>query len=122
VPETVGSALGSVMAKVDAWMAQREEIARELRAAADRIMSGANPLPWRKGGQASVAAGGADAASGKARKRPTMSAEGRARIAEAQRKRWAAHKAAQGGTAKSAATTAKRGRKAKARGADARTS
>ena len=27
--ETVGSALGSVMAKVDAWMAQREEIARQ---------------------------------------------------------------------------------------------
>ena len=41
--DTVGSTLGSVMAKVDAWMAQREEIARELRAAADKIMSGENP-------------------------------------------------------------------------------
>ena len=41
--ESIGSAVGAVMAKVDAWMAQRAEIARELRQAADRIMAGENP-------------------------------------------------------------------------------
>ena len=42
--ETVGSALGGVMAKVDDWMRQREEIARELRNAADRLMAFESPF------------------------------------------------------------------------------
>jgi hypothetical protein len=83
--ETIGAALGAVMAKVDAWMAQREEIAKELRAAADRIMSGESPFPRREGGGGVVRAA-------KARKR-RMSAEARAKIAAAQRARWAKQKA-----------------------------
>ena len=80
--ETIGGALGAVMAKVDAWMAQREEIAKELRAAADRVMSGESPFPRRQ-----AAAGGVKA---KAKKRPALSKEARERIAAAQRARWAA--------------------------------
>ena len=91
--ETIGGALGAVMAKVDAWMAQREEIARELRAAADRVMSGERPFPFRR---QTVAAAG----KGKAKKRPSLSPEARERIAAAQRARWAAVKA--GKTKKSA--------------------
>ena len=91
--ETIGSALGLVMAKVDAWMAQREEIARELRAAADRVMAGERPFPLRR--QAGAATG-----KRKAKKRPTLSQEARERIAAAQRARWAAVKA---GKAKKAA-------------------
>ena len=90
--ETIGGALGSVMAKVDAWMAQREDIARELRAAADRVMSGESPFPRRQAVAGRVPA--------KARRRPTLSKEARERIAAAQRARWAAVKA---GKAKKAA-------------------
>jgi hypothetical protein len=83
--ETIGGALGSVMAKVDAWMAQREEIARELRAAADRVMTGESPFPLRR-------PVGAARKATKARKRPALSKEARERIAAAQRARWAAVK------------------------------
>lgn len=113
--ENIGSALGTVMAKVDAWMAQRAEIARELRQAADRIMAGENPFGERvttpsmlakevvkregQGGLArkrrkmSAAAlppppGSSEAPAPGTGKR-TMSEEARARIAAAQRKRWA---------------------------------
>jgi hypothetical protein len=96
---TIGGALGSVMAKVDAWMAQREEIAKELRAAADRLMSGDNPFP-RRGPVAAATAGRA-----KAKKRPALSPEARERIAAAQRARWAALKA---GKAKQPARKAKK--------------
>jgi hypothetical protein len=101
--ETVGSTLGSVMAKVDAWMAQREEIARELRAAADSIMSGENPFR----GQAAKAVAAAAPAE---RKKPVMSAAARKRISDAQKARWAKQKAeAAGETSK--AKSAKKARK-----------
>jgi hypothetical protein len=104
------------MAKVDAWMAQRAEIARELREAADRIMAGENPFRprvttpsmlakevARRGGTArrgrppgsgrkaaAPPAGSSDApAPQSATGRRTMSPEARERIAAAQRKRWA---------------------------------
>ena len=38
----MGAALGAVMAKVDTWMRQREELAGELRAVADKLMAGEN--------------------------------------------------------------------------------
>jgi hypothetical protein len=111
--ENIGSVLGAVMAKVDAWMAQRAEIARELREAADKIMAGENPFGQRvttpsmlaqqvvkREGQAGLArkrvktSPAAPAASMKTG-RPsgyTMSEEARARIAAAQRKRWAKYR------------------------------
>ena len=88
--ETVGGALGGVMAKVDAWMAQREEIAHELRNAADKIMSGENPFGWRAQGWESS---GLRATTGR-RKRRTMSAAARKAIGDAQRARWAKQKKA----------------------------
>jgi hypothetical protein len=79
------------MAKVDAWMAQREEIARELRRVADQMMSGASPYPWGRKKVATTPAGGGGevARARKARKRRTMSAEARAKISAAQKARWA---------------------------------
>jgi hypothetical protein len=95
------------MAKVDAWMAQREEIAKELRAAADRIMTGENPFPWRQAGTSKAASDGGMASAGrKARKRRKMSAEARAKIAEAQRARWAKQKASGVAVKKAKATKA----------------
>lgn len=94
--ENIGSALGTVMAKVDAWMAQRSEIARELREVADRIMTGENPFGRRvttpsmlakeivkREGQGSLA-----------RKRRKLSAAARKAISDAQKARWAAQKKA----------------------------
>ena len=87
------------MAKVDAWMAQREEIARELRQVADQMMSGASPYPWgrkkRLSPQTSTAVGTPASAESEgrtgrtARKKRTMSAEARAKISAAQKARWA---------------------------------
>ena len=91
--ETVGSTLGSVMARVDAWMAQREEIARDLRAAADQLMSGESPLPWLRSKSAAAAKGKRTAGTGRKR---TMSAAARKRISDAQKARWAKQKSAAG--------------------------
>ena len=111
--ENIGSALGSVMAKVDAWMAQRAEIARELREAADKIMAGENPFGQRVTTPSMLAKEVVkrEGQGGLARKRPklspastagvvktgrpsgyTMSEEARARIAAAQKKRWAKYR------------------------------
>jgi hypothetical protein len=117
--DAVGSTLGNVVARVNSWMAQREELARDLRAAADSIMSGESPFPWGQGGKAAkagatpAASGGPEVGSG--RKRRTMSASARKRISDAQKARWAAQKAAAGGggTAAKGAKKGKRGRKAK---------
>ena len=101
--ETVGSTLGALMFRVDAWMKQRDQLAADLRAMADNIASGALNVAG-----AVMQAG--TAAAGKvtgAKKRPTMSAEARERIAAAQRARWAKQKAAAG-----TATSAKAARKA----------
>jgi hypothetical protein len=100
LPETVGSALGTVMAKVDAWMRQRDEIAHELRAVADRMTRGENPFPWRKGSQASSAPaakagrGGVTSDSRK-RKRSTMSPAQRKAVSERMKKYWAARRKAE---------------------------
>jgi hypothetical protein len=91
--ETVGSTLGSVMARVDTWMAQREEIARDLRAAADQLMSGESPLPWLRSKSAAAAKGKRTAGTGRKR---TMSAAARKRISDAQKARWAKQKSAAG--------------------------
>ena len=115
--ETIGSALGSVMAKVDAWMAQRQEIAQELRSVADRIMSGENPFPRKVTtpsmvGEAVAETNAAKLRGEKPRKRRRMSPEARARISAAVKERWARQKA--GGAAKNAKDKkAKKGQPAK---------
>ena len=95
------------MAKVDAWMAQRQEIAQQLRQVADRMMGGENPFPratraTRPMHEMAMGAGGGGSEVGPAlaaprRKRFTMSAEARKRISEAQKARWAARKQEAGG-------------------------
>jgi hypothetical protein len=94
--ESIGSALGAVMAKVDAWMAQRAEIARELRQAADRIMAGENPFGQRVTTPSMLAREVVkrEGRVGLARKRRKMSAAARKAISEAQKARWAAQKKA----------------------------
>lgn len=113
--ETIGTALGSVMARVDAWMAQRAEIAQELRDVADRIMSGENPFPRNKVTTPSmvarqIAVTNLEQLRRRGEVKPgrkfTLSAEARKRISEAQKARWAARKA----------KSAKRARKAKPSG------
>ena len=110
------------MAKVDAWMVQRQEIAQELRQVAERMMSGESPFgaPAPKTDPAALRGGGWARDGGGAKKR-TMSPEARAKIAEAQRARWAKQKAATPVAAKSpglakTAGPAKSAKKAKKRG------
>lgn len=114
------------MARVDAWMSQREQIANELRRVADMMIKGGDaPFPWRGTNSVSTRAGGPStgttpAAPGgegtgrtrTARKRRTMSAEARAKIAAAQRARWARQKGQTPGAAK-ASSAAKGAKKAK---------
>jgi hypothetical protein len=99
------------MAKVDAWMAQRAEIARELRQVADQMMRGDSPYPWGRNKQTQPSRAGLTAplagdfpqgSSGrKAKKKRTMSAEARAKISAAQTARWARQRAA-GGSSRTA--------------------
>jgi hypothetical protein len=107
--ENIGSALGTVMARVDAWMSQRQEIAAELRRVADMVMAGENPLKKRVTTPSMLRE---EALTGKPararRKKRTMSAEARAKIAAAQRARWAKQKAGGGGLAR-AGKRAKKG-------------
>jgi hypothetical protein len=83
--------LGKVAAKVDAWMSQREEIARELREVADSVMAGKNPFGESVTTPSMLAT---ELVGGKPRKRRTMSAAAREKIAAAQRARWARQKKA----------------------------
>ena len=69
----------SILAEIDAEIARLKEV-RSLLAGSGRVVS---PNAARKAGKAAV----------KTRKKRSLSAEARKRIAEAQRKRWAAQKA-----------------------------
>jgi hypothetical protein len=100
VPETIGAAIGSVAAKLDTWMAQRQEIANDLNAVISRAKSMLSslevPLPRRKPGRppalaAPVTRRGSVPGT---RKRRKMSAAARKRISDAQKARWAKQKAA----------------------------
>ena len=90
------------MAKVDAWMAQREEIARDLRAAADSIMGSEGPMPWLRGKVEAASQARSEVVSAAKRARRTMSVAARKAIGDAQRARWAAQKAAAAAPAKAA--------------------
>jgi hypothetical protein len=116
IPENVGAALGRVAAKLDGWLAQRAEIARELNDVINRaqgmlsqIADQGTPWPFAGGRRGKAKAttpsmvGSAVAATNEKQlrergvvkaKKFTMSEEARRRISEAQKARWAAQKAA----------------------------
>jgi hypothetical protein len=102
----IAAALGTLSDKVAAWKQQRAAIATELRRLAELANAmlrelGGDGAPARRGGRphgyrASAATRAKLRAAWKRRKakspatpRRTLSADGRARIAAAQRKRWA---------------------------------
>ena len=130
VPESVGAALGTVMAKVDAWMAQRQVLANELQQVIGRAqgmlssLGGAAGLPLGKRGRPKQSLGPRHdmamlTAGTTPPKRRAMSAEAREKIAAAQRARWAKQKAAgASSSASKSAKKAKRGRRAKAEAAN----
>ena len=118
VPESIGAALGSVAAKLDNWMAQRQVIANELNSVINRAKGMLStlevPLPRGKRARPFSAVLPAEVSESAApkRKRRKMSAAARKKISDAQKARWAKQKASDGGTAKTAAKRAKKAAKA----------
>lgn len=106
VAESFGTALGGVAARVDSWLAQRAEIAADLR----NLIGNAQGMLSSLGDAAILKIGRSTATSGTGaktrKKRKPVSKEARAKIAEAQRRRRAARK-----SQPSAARKAKRARK-----------
>jgi len=103
--EDLGRLLGSAQSKAEGWLGQRREIAKhlsEIRDTASRLLTDLGHQAervvrrGRPGGSKNRAAAAVQPVPQpiSRRKRRKISAEGRARIAEAQRKRWAAQKAA----------------------------
>src|SRR5579872_5082337 len=99
--EDLGRLLGEARNRADSWLAQRESIVKHLEGVRDT----ANQLLQQLGRNLTTAAAGkrgpgrpakAEAAP-RRRKRFTMSAEAREKIAAAQRARWARQKAGKNG-------------------------
>jgi hypothetical protein len=116
--EDLGNLFGTTERKATQWLSQRENVAKQLSAIRDKASSllqqlgsvaGESPLPWRRTKTAGRRRGrppgsknkqttAAEAAkSTRRRKRKPMSAEARAKIAAAQRARWAKQKKAKNG-------------------------
>ncbi len=96
--DDLGTLLGHAQNKAESWLGQRTAIAEQLigvRDAAARLLAqlGAAdaPKPARAAKKAAV---GRPAKAGRAKKKRTMSVEARAKIAAAQRARWAKQKRA----------------------------
>lgn len=97
----LGRFLGTVQNRADSWLQQRQHIAEQLTKIRDtaaqylRQLAGAGEAPRagaaRGGGRTRTSARRA-AASGRKRGRRHMSDEARARIAAAQKKRWAEYR------------------------------
>jgi hypothetical protein len=99
--EDMGEVLSTVRTRAEGWLSQRQRITKTL----SEIRDTAAGLLQELGHQADVAArrvrgrrgrrraASAASASGGTRKRRVFSAETRARMAEAQRRRWAAQRA-----------------------------
>jgi uncharacterized Ntn-hydrolase superfamily protein len=100
--EDLGRLLGTAQRKASEWMGQRQSVVQqlqEIRSTADELLSqltdrarAAAGLGGRRRGRPSAAASSAQPARrGRppGRKKRTMSAEARERIAAAQRRRWA---------------------------------
>lgn len=100
--EDLGRLLGHAQNKAESWLGQREAIADHLigvRDTATRLLSQlgitAAPAPARRERPAPPAVRATGARKGSRKKKRTMSAEARAKIAAAQRARWAKQKAAE---------------------------
>ena len=107
--EDLGRMLGSARAKAEGWLGQRQAIATHLadiRDTASKLLTDLGHQAQRavrRGRPAGSGRGpgrprrgpGRLAGPGPGRKRRTMSAEARKAISEAQKKRWAAQKAAE---------------------------
>lgn len=112
--EELGTFLGNTERKASEWLAQRKKVTDQLTAIRDKAtillqQMGAvvaeRPLARRRGpkprspqaeGSVRAPAGGRRPGRPKKTRRKPMSDEARARIAEAQRKRWAAFRKAKG--------------------------
>ncbi len=90
--EDLGRILGSTQAKASAWLEQRRALLDSLTKVRDTAISyieqlgGSEPAPRRRPGRPPNAAG---PKTGAVKRKRTMSAEARAKIAAAQRLRWA---------------------------------
>jgi len=105
--EDLGRLLGTARARAEGWLGQRETIAKHLADIRDTAsglldqLTGRSSNGRRKGRGGRRAAAQTDAADTAAtprkrrRRRRKLSADARERIAEAQRRRWAKHRAAQ---------------------------
>jgi hypothetical protein len=102
--EDLGNLLGQAQNKAESWLGQRKAIAANLiglRDTATRLLAqlgvsdGASPTrqQTRKTSAASTPKRGPGRPKGTGKKKRTMSAEARAKIAAAQRARWAKQKA-----------------------------
>jgi hypothetical protein len=105
--EDLGRLLGTARAKAEGWLGQRRDITKHLediRDTASHLLAeltgagrtaGAGRGPGRPAGSRAVAHDGRGSAhpAGSGVKRPPLSAEARARIAAAQKARWAKIKA-----------------------------
>jgi hypothetical protein len=95
--EDLGRLLGSARAKADSWLSQREQIAKqlaEIRDTASKLLTDMGNQAQRALRSGARKAAAAAAPVKRRRRRRKMSAAARARIAEAQRQRWARQKAA----------------------------
>ena len=94
--EDLGRLLGTARAKAEGWLGQRQNIAKQLAGIRD---TAADLLQQLAGSGARVAAavrrGRRGRPPGKSRGRRKMSAKARKAISEAQKRRWAAQKAAE---------------------------
>lgn len=117
--ESFGKTLGTVAAKVDGWLAQREEIAGALNSVIVRAESllaqvrgdVSDEMPQVKRGRGRPRLAVVQPIESAPRKRRKMSAATKRKIAAATKARWAKQKAGKGGKAK-------KGKKTKATGQD----
>jgi hypothetical protein len=98
--EDLGRLLGTARTKAEGWLGQRKQIAKhleEIRDTAAHLLTelGHEAQAAMRGGRAGYAKRGPGRPAGAPRKRRKMSAEARAKIAAAQKKRWAKVKAAE---------------------------
>lgn len=93
----LGRFLGTVQNRATGWLDQRKKIAEQLTQIRDTANDYLRQLTGTDSGATRVRRGrpaGQASAAGRGRKKRTMSAEARERIAEAQRRRWAKHRKA----------------------------
>ena len=93
----LGRFLGTVQNRATGWLEQRKTIADQLTQIRDTANDYLRQLTGSDSGATRGRRGrppGQASAAGRGRKKRTMSAEARERIAEAQRRRWAKHRKA----------------------------